>query len=46
MTKEKAKQVITAHGLGYTIEEWDEAIAIIFDEQSLPSDVNKVGKLN
>ena len=41
MTKEKAKQIISAHGLGYTIKEWDEAIAVIFnDEPSLPADIN------
>lgn len=41
MTKEKAKQIISAHGLGHTIKEWDEAIAVIFDEPSLSSDVTK-----
>ena len=45
MTKEKAKQIISAHGLGYTIEEWDKAIAVTFnDEPSLQSDVTKAAK--
>jgi len=31
MNREKAKTIIESHGIGYTIEEWNEAMSVIFE---------------
>ena len=33
MTKEKAREIIEAHGIGFTVEQFDEAISVAFDSK-------------
>ena len=43
MTREKAREVIEAHGIGFTVEEFDEAVSVAFDTE-VPQGLDEAAK--
>ena len=43
MTKEKAREIIEAHGIGFTVDEFDEAVSVAFDTK-VPQGLDEVAK--